>query len=108
MSQQETQPTIATHSIEEGLDFACNLLAVGLSAEVRANPEGAAPVLESLSHYITLRYVGEFHLALEELSSLGAGCGDAAFRHEQFLAQLAWLADAMHLTTEDRAKLVLE
>lgn len=92
---------IATTSVAEGLDFACNILAgrVGRCIEVRVDL--APGVLNSLSQYIRFRYAGEDHLALKELAAMGrdvqllAG-GDWA----QFWRQLEWVARQIEVTLE--------
>ena len=99
---------IATASTEEGLDFACNLLAVGLADHVKQQPNDAAPLLQSLTLYVTLRYAGELRLALDELAGLGLRCKGSQFPREQFWAQVKWLATDLKLTPGDYEKLVNE
>ena len=61
---------IATSSIEEGLDFALNLI-VDATARAGGRDSDLAPsLLRQLSGFISLRYAGELRLALEYLEGL--------------------------------------
>lgn len=87
---------IATSSLEEGLDFACNLLAHGLGEAARRNPSEASAMLTRLTQYISLRYAGELRLACEYAESLAELIPeDVEFRRGQFEAQVAWLKKEM-------------
>ena len=92
-------------SVEEGLDFACSLISGAISKEGRAKPEKALQLLEELSSYVQLRYVGELGLALEYLAGLGNLCAPDLFRSRQFWSQLRWVADRMELTSGEIEKL---
>lgn len=98
---------IATSSIREGLDFACSLLSSALAAAGRLNPENAVSLLNELTNYIQLRYVGEEELAIDSLSWLGRSCDATSFRSNQFWSQIKWVASAMNLDGEDLARLEL-
>jgi hypothetical protein len=100
-------PHIATASIEEGLDFACNLVSSAISAKSESSPEMSKQLLHELVRYIELRYVGEPLLALEYIAGLGNACDPAAFRSEQFWAQLRWVAGQMNLKSEEFQRLQL-
>ena len=98
-----TQPSeqIAMSSIEEGMDFACSLLSSALARKGEASPDVASLLLNELTSYIRLRYIGETLLALEYLSVLGRSCEGLEFSRTQFWRQLQWVASQMHLTEED-------
>lgn len=96
---------IATSSVEEGLDFACSLISDAISKEGRAKPEKALQLLQELSSYVQLRYVGELGLALEYLAGLGKLCAPDLSRSRQFWSQLRWVADKMELTSAEIEKL---
>lgn len=98
---------IATTSVEEGLDFACNLISSAIYSEAESSAEKAQQLLHELTSYIQLRYVGELLLALEYLSGLGRSCNQASFRSSQFWAQLKWVAVEMQLSTEELKTLEL-
>jgi hypothetical protein len=104
-----TDPTatdqIATHSVSEGLDFACNLLASAMGRLADQRPEAASDVLKTLAEYISYRYAGEDLLALEHLVLLGRDLsGDAEVRWTQFWNQLQWLAGQMDASLESLGK----
>ena len=89
------QQRIATSSIEEGLDFACNLL-VGAIQNAAADPaRDARELLSSLAQYIQLRYVGELRLAFEELTALAADLDTNLKDPAQFQAQMKWVQDSL-------------
>lgn len=98
---------LATSSVEEGLDFACNLLVPALSAQGDAHPSEAQSLLSSLGYYISFRYSGELGLALEKLASLGHSCNQVDPRGQQFWAQLRWVAAQMNLTPDEQEALAL-
>jgi hypothetical protein len=104
-SPSSPEEKIATSSVEAGLDFACSLISDAISKEGRAKPQKALQLLEELSSYVQLRYVGEIGLALEYLAGLGKLCDPDSFRNQQFWAQLRWVADTMKLTSEEIEKL---
>jgi hypothetical protein len=79
---------IAKSSVEEGLDFACNLLMSSL-ATGEEQPQMAQQLLKELAHYITLRYAGELLLALEYLAGLAHLCTSSPIiKAQQFWSQL--------------------
>jgi hypothetical protein len=93
--------SIATSSIEEGLDFACNLVASGIEKEAQLRTGASARLLSTLAQYISLRYAGETGLALEYLAYLGGDIGDdVSYAREQFWAQLSWCAQEMGLDAQ--------
>jgi hypothetical protein len=92
---------IATSSIEDGLDFACNLLGKSIDAQARETPDQAPAFLTSLTRYIQYRYASEFQLALEELAGIGNLCHVRSFDRHQFWDQLRWVADTMSLSRDD-------
>jgi hypothetical protein len=104
-SPSSPEEKIATSSVEEGLDFACSLISDAISKQGRAKPEKALQLLEELSSYVQLRYVGELGLALEYLAELGSLCSPDLFQSRQFWSQLRWLAEKIELTPEKIAKL---
>ncbi len=86
-------PSIATHSIGEGLDFACNLLVNALAEVAENTPAGAPALLRTLAEYISYRYAGEDGLALEYLDMLAADLGPGAtVQWDQFWLQMKWLS----------------
>ena len=104
-----TDPTsaeqVATHSVGEGLDFACNLLASAMSRLADQHPEAASMILKTLAEYICYRYAGENLLALEYLVLLGRDLsGSAEVRWAQFSKQLEWVAHQMDVTLESIGK----
>jgi hypothetical protein len=105
MTQAPRHETIATSSVEEGLDFACSLLSSAVPHEGKANPEKTQQLLNELAQYIRLRYVGELLLALEYLAGLGDLCDPSLFQSKQFWAQLRWVADKMNLSATEKEKL---
>jgi hypothetical protein len=105
MHQKPEQHRIATHSIGEGLDFACNLLVSGIDREVEKRPARSQELLSGLTYYISLRYNGEEWLALEALECLATGIGDEVeFRRAQYRAQVEWCAKAMGLRRVDATR----
>ena len=87
---------IATHSLGEGLDFACNLLTSAVDGETRLRPERASILLRELTYYISVRYAGEDGLAFESLNDLAKEIGpDVEYPREQFRAQVQWCADTI-------------
>jgi hypothetical protein len=99
------QEPIATSSIEEALDFACNLLTSILHREAEENPEKIRQLLSELVQYISLRYVGEFLLALEYLAGLGNLCNPNFSNSEQFWCQIRWTANKMNLSVLEKERL---
>jgi hypothetical protein len=98
MSQnlQGGPPDIATSSIGEGLDFACNLLVGPLTQVANSHPAVAPQFLQTLSLFISLHYAGEEGLAFEYLISLAR---DLECRIEpctrQFWLQIEWLSQQL-------------
>jgi hypothetical protein len=105
MTQVPRQENIATSSVGEGLDFACSLLSSPVAREGETNPEEAQQLLNLLTQYIQLRYVGELLLALEYLADLGKLCDPSLFQSRQFWNQLRWISDKMSLSTQEKEKL---
>jgi hypothetical protein len=97
---------LATSSVEEGLDFACNLLSDLLAERVNAFPGEAPALLRDLALYVSLRYAGELGLALELLASLGHSSHAVGQRAAHFWAQLRWIAERT-LTPEEQHSLSL-
>ena len=92
---------IATSSIADGLDFACNLLSGSLSDEADNHPGKAANFLRTLTQYLEFRYVGELQLALEYLSEMGNDLSESAtLNKKQFWSQLLWIAKEMGISTD--------
>jgi hypothetical protein len=88
--------SIATHSIGEGLDFACNLLADALAATAENAPAAAPEILRTLAQYISFRYAGEDGLAFEYLDMLAADLGPAANdQRSLFWSQMKWLSSQL-------------
>jgi hypothetical protein len=101
-----TQPEqIATHSVGEGLDFACNLLANAIGRFADQRPEASPAILKALAEYITYRYVGEDLLALEYLVLLGrdlSSCSEV--RWAQFWNQLESVGRQMDVSIQSLGK----
>src|SRR5262245_45073789 len=109
MPQHPEQHRIATHSVGEGLDFACNLLVSGVDREVEKRPTHAQDLLCGLTDYIGLRYNGEDWLALEALECLAAGIGDEIeFQRGQYRAQVEWCVKTMGLRRVDATSFTLD
>jgi hypothetical protein len=101
-SDDNVQMKLATTSPEEGLDFACNLVAAAVSREAKLHPERAAVILGTLTQYIEFRYVGELQLAAECLADLGRDVSSGiSFRREHFWAQMQWVARSMGLPEQE-------
>lgn len=83
---------IATSSVDEGLDFAFNLI-MPLAAEAGSNElKTASKILETISTYVSLRYAGELILAFEYLETLSEQTQNQGnSRKEQFDSQMSWL-----------------
>ena len=97
MPGDATHPGIATSSVEEGLDFACNLLVPALEAVASSGSGRAEDSLRVLANYLQLRYVGELGLAFELLSDLAGSLAPYIQRPEQMNDQLAWLLNSLQL-----------
>jgi hypothetical protein len=98
MASPDPTPTepIATHSVGEGLDFACNLLATALGRVADRRPDAAPKLLAALAEYISYRYAGEDLLALETLVLLSRELTDLPeIRWSQFSRQVEWIAREM-------------
>lgn len=88
--------SIATHSIGEGLDFACNLLADALAAAAESAPTDALALLRTLAQYTSFRYAGEDSLAFEYLNMLATDLGPTAnVQWSQFWSQMKWLSSQL-------------
>jgi hypothetical protein len=96
---------IATSSVEEGLDFACNLLADALSEEGRSASNKAPQLLSELAYYIQYRYAGEVLLALDCLAGLGRACSPHQPRGDHFWLQIRWVASQLALSSVEIAEL---
>jgi len=93
---------IATSSPEEGLDFACNLIATAVSKDADSHPERACELLRTLAQYVQFRYVGELELAAEYITDLGRMISPVtSFEREQFWRQMQWVAQAIGLPVRD-------
>lgn len=103
MPNQPSQPRIATHSIGEGLDFACNLLSKSLEHTADIKPDAAPLLLRTLAQYISFRYAGEDGLALEHLAALANDLGQSeVVRWDQFWEQMDWLCERMQVSKLSR------
>jgi hypothetical protein len=92
-ADRNSGPAIATGSVGDGLDFACNLLAGALARAAEDAPSTAPSLLRTLAEYVSFRYAGEHGLALEYLDMLAADVGPAArVQWGQFWAQMKWLS----------------
>lgn len=58
---------IATSSVEEGLDFALNLIAGATATAGEQDSDIAQAMLRQMSQIISLRNAGELRLAVEQL-----------------------------------------
>lgn len=90
----ERMTSIATSSIEEGLDFGFNLL-IGSAAEAgKARPELATRLLMANQNFVHPRYAGESEIALQFLEELAELIPDES-RHNlaQVELQLEWLRE---------------
>jgi hypothetical protein len=96
---------IATHSVGEGLDFACSLLADGIGCMADQRPDASPGLLKALSEYISHRYAGEDLLALEYLVLLGRELRESTdVRWSQFWRQLEWVGQQMGVSPESLGK----
>ncbi|HEX3359180.1 MAG TPA: hypothetical protein VHS31_19530 [Tepidisphaeraceae bacterium] len=87
-------PSISTRSVEDGLDFACNLLADALVISSSYKPESSATLLGLLANYISFRYCGEEGLALENLMTIAEELKRSEkVRWAQFWQQIQWLCE---------------
>jgi hypothetical protein len=101
-SGDTTKMKLATSSPEEGLDFACHLIATALSTEADSHPERACRILRTFSQYVEFRYVGELELAAEYLCDLGREISPvASFQRQQFWHQLQWVAVRLGLPAQE-------
>jgi len=101
VSVDTTKMKLATASPEEGLDFACHLIATALSVEADAHPERASRILGTFSQYVVFRYVGELELAAEYLCDLGREISPVvSFQWQQFWHQLQWVARTLGLPAQ--------
>jgi hypothetical protein len=101
-SNDATKLKLTTSSAEEGLDFACHLIATALSTEADAHPECASRILRTFSQYVELRYVGELELAAEYLADLAREISPTmSFQRQQFWLQLQWVAQRLGLPAQD-------
>jgi len=88
---------IATSSIGEGLDFACNLVASDIVLAADSHPELTIEILRVLAGYIRLRYAGEDECAFEFLEILGRHAEHVpTFPKDQFWSQMSWLAKQLN------------
>ena len=98
---------ISTQSIEEGLDFGCNLLCSALQLQGNTDPARAQALLQELTQYLSLRYAGELGPSLEYLAGLAHQCSPESYRHTQFWRQLQWIANEMRLSGQELDSLEL-
>lgn len=83
---------IATDSIEEGLDFAFNLIIPVISKAGQRDAQLAQQLLVKVEDYVTLRYAGELYLAYEWLLNFdGLNVSGQENRVGQFRKQMAWI-----------------
>ena len=86
--------TIATSSVEDGLDFGFNLL-VGPAADAgRGDGVLAQRLLSLIESFVHLRYAGEPEIALSALEEL-VNCVPLEHRRnqDQIAAQMVWLRE---------------
>lgn len=103
--QDRATDQIATYSIEEGLDFGCNLLMSSIRDITETQSQMAQQLIRELTLYISVRYAGEFLLALEYLAGLAHLCGSRSIKNKQFWSQLQWIACKMQISEEEKGKL---
>jgi hypothetical protein len=97
-ADRNSGPAIATNSVGEGLDFACNLLADALVRAAEEAPSTAPSLLRTLAEYVSFRYAGENGLALEYLDMLAAEVGPGArVQWGQFWTQMKWLSSQVRV-----------
>jgi len=85
---------IATHSFEEGLDFAFNLLVSPLEEAGREDPRVAAELLTKIANFVHPRYAGEPRIALDAILDLYDAVSENEVRNRiQIELQIAWLKD---------------
>jgi hypothetical protein len=93
MSEMSRNDRIGTHSLGEGLDFACNLLASAIDREARLRPERAVTLLQAVTQRSRRR---KRRPGAGELERSGRkDRPDIEYRREQFRAQLQWCASAI-------------
>jgi hypothetical protein len=104
-SDNTTKMKLATTSPEDGLDFACNLVATALSREADSHPERACDILRTFTQYVEFRYVGELELAAQYLADLGREISPAtSFQRQHFWLQMQWVAQSMGLPAQEYAE----
>lgn len=92
---------IATGSVGEGLDFACNLLADAIAHAADESPNAAPVLLRTLAQHVSFRYNGEDALAFEYLMDLAQDLSShRSVRWIQFRKQMQWLAGQLGLQTD--------
>ena len=103
MSVSARTPSIATSSVEEGLDFGCNLLIGALEVAATSSSSDAQDILSSLVRYLRFRYVGELGLAFEELSALASELAPHVQRSELLNAQLTWVERSLQVESSNKS-----
>ena len=93
---------IATSSIEEGLDFAFNLLVGQIEAAGRENPQLAVELLSKITNFVHPRYAGEPEVAFDAIEDLMSTMSSNNLQNRsQVERQLAWLREQISsLSTE--------
>lgn len=88
--------SIATSSVEEGLDFGFNLL-IGTAADVGREDQALAQrILPLVQGFVQPRYAGELDIALDGLEALAECIAPQLQRNRtQIEAQLAWLREQL-------------
>jgi len=86
--------TIATSSIEEGLDFGFNLLVSSAADAGRGDGVLAQKLLSLIENFVHPRYAGEPEIALGALEELVDGVPLKHQRNrDQIAAQMVWLRE---------------
>jgi hypothetical protein len=99
VSVSTKHPGIATANVEEGLDFACNLLVAAFEAAAASGSRLAQETLGSLARYLRFRYVGELALAFEELSALSRDLAPHIRNATQLDDQLTWIEKSLQVAS---------
>lgn len=87
---------IVTSSVDEGLDFAFNLVVGAIATAGDRDALKAQFLLGQVSQYVRLRYSGELRLAFEYLDQIDREIpSDIDFQRNQFVRQIDWLREAL-------------
>lgn len=98
---EDHRSQIAISSPQEGLDYACQLIASGSRAWALKNPETAPSMYQKLAGYVEFRYNNELELALGCLVKLGRACPPDCFQSEVFWRQIRWVAQECKVRDPD-------